>query len=107
MKEIRYQKLVRDNIPEIIVHSGGSAETRILSQEEYLSKLGEKLLEETREYLESESMEEMADILEVLHSIIAARQWSMEQVERMRLQKKADNGGFDKRICLLSVTKQD
>lgn len=107
MKEIRYQKLVRDNIPDIIMHSGGSAETRILSHEEYLSKLGEKLLEETREYLESESMEEMADILEVVHAIIAVRQWSMEQVECVRLQKKGDNGGFDKRICLLSVSRQD
>ena len=60
-----YNKLVRDNIPEIMIKNGAKPVTRILSEEEYLSELNKKLLEEVNEYLESEDVMEIADILKV------------------------------------------
>ena len=39
-----YNKLVRDNIPEIMVSKGCKPVTRILNDEEYLSELNKKLM---------------------------------------------------------------
>ena len=62
-------KLVRDNIPDIIRADGKTPVTRILNQEEYLNELDRKLQEEVAEYQADKSMEELADILEVLSAI--------------------------------------
>ena len=61
-----YNKLVRDNIPEIMIKNKAKPVTRILSDEEYLIELNKKLLEEVKEYLESGEIEELADIEEVI-----------------------------------------
>ena len=58
----RYDKLVRDRIPQIIREDGRSCRTRTRGQEEYLSLLEDKLREELDEYLQSGSMEELADL---------------------------------------------
>ena len=66
MRTVVYNKLVRDRIPEIIQGSGKACRTEELSDEEYIEKLDAKLNEELLEYQESKSMEELADLLEVL-----------------------------------------
>ena len=50
MKEIIYEKLVRDKIPEIIEKSGKQCEIEILSDENYLEMIDKKLDEELAEY---------------------------------------------------------
>lgn len=73
-----HNKLVRDKIPEIIEKSGKKAITRTLTQEEYLSELDRKLNEECEEYQADKSLEELADMLEVMYAIAEARgYWSM------------------------------
>lgn len=73
-----HNKLVRDKIPEIIEKSGKKAITRTLTQEEYLSELDRKLNEECAEYQADKSLEELADMLEVMYAIAEARgYWSM------------------------------
>ena len=62
MSITKYDKLVRDLIPEIIEASGKRCVCSTLSDEEYLDKLDEKLNEELAEYQESKSMEELADL---------------------------------------------
>lgn len=103
MKEIHYNKLVRDNIPEIIKNSGKYCETEILSNEEYLIMLERKLDEEFAEYKKDKSMEELADLLEVIYAIIKAKHYSIEQVEDIRVKKAQKNGQFNKRILLKRV----
>ena len=61
-----YHKLVRDKIPEIIEASGKACKTEILSDEDYLKMLDAKLDEELAEYHQDQSLEELADHLEVL-----------------------------------------
>ena len=100
-----YEKLVRDNIPAMIEEQGETPLIRTLDDEEYIRRLDEKLREETEEYMEDGSMEEMADILEVMRAIILARGHSWEEVEEMRKAKAAKNGAFEKRVYLIGVAR--
>lgn len=97
-----HNKLVRDRIPEIIEASDRKCEWEVLSDEEYLARLDEKLQEELAEYLEDKSLEELADLLEVLMAVAEAR-GSMAEVEAIRAAKKAKRGGFEKKILLKST----
>ena len=103
MKTITYHKLVRDKIPEIIKQSGKQCVCSILSEDDYLLLLDQKLNEELQEYQESKSMEELADLLEVIHAVALARGSSIGEVEQIRIQKAKKRGGFDNRILLETV----
>lgn len=98
-----YHKLVRDLIPDIIEADGKTCVTEILDQETYLQMLDEKLSEELTEYQESKSLEELADLLEVLQAVLKARDWTWEQLEQERAEKAVERGGFEKRILLKEV----
>lgn len=102
-----YNKLVRDKIPEMIEADGKTCKTRILSEEEYIAALEEKLNEEVAEYQADKTLEEMADVLEVLHAICVARGYSLEDLEKVRVKKAEERGGFWERIFLESVEKKD
>ena len=106
MKTIRYHKLVRDRIPEIIEADGKQCVCSVLSEEDYLRLLDQKLDEELREYQESKSMEELADLLEVMRAVARARSSSMEEVERIRIRKAEKRGGFERRILLEQVEEK-
>ena len=93
-------KLVRDKIPEIIEADGRTCKTHILSDEEYLSALEEKLNEEVAEYQKDKNLEEMADVLEVLQAICIARGYTLEELEALRKKKADDRGGFSEKIFL-------
>lgn len=99
----KYNKLVRDRIPEIIASTGKQCVTRILSREEYLEKLDEKLEEELAEYRQSGDMEELADLYEVLHATAVARLGSWEALEQLAAKKRQARGGFALRIALEEV----
>ncbi|WP_079515000.1 nucleoside triphosphate pyrophosphohydrolase [Rossellomorea marisflavi] len=102
-----YKKLVRDKIPQIIEAKGKEVSTIILSNEEYIKELKTKCLEEVDEYMKAttneEAKEELADVLEVLHAIAKTHGSSMEEIERIRLRKKQEPGGFQERIFLIDV----
>ena len=106
MHSIQYDKLVRDKIPETILCAGKEPVTDRIGHEDMLSALDRKLQEETGEYLDSHSVEEMADILEVLHGIAHWMDIAWEEVESIRMQKKHQRGGFEKGIRLLEVRDQ-
>ena len=106
MKTKIYNKLVRDRIPEIIETDGKTCITEILSDTQYLEMLDAKLSEELTEYQESKSLEELADLLEVMQAVVEARDWSWEQLEQVRQEKAAQRGGFEKKILLKEVTEK-
>lgn len=105
--EVVHEKLVRDNIPKIIEKSGKKSIIEIMENEEYIKELNKKLIEETEEYLEEESIEEIADILEVIHSILKVKGITLEEVEKIRKDKKKERGGFDKKIKLIKVISKN
>lgn len=98
-----YHKLVRDRIPEIIEADGKTCVTEILPDEQYLEMLDTKLNEELAEYQESKSLEELADLLEVIRAVAVARGWTWEELERVRQEKASKRGGFEKKILLREV----
>ncbi len=103
MPTITHNKLVRYKIPDIIKFSGKQAVTHVLTDEEYLVELDRKLSEECAEYQADKSLEEMADVLEVLYAIAAAHGYSVEELERVRAEKSEKRGGFADKIFLEEV----
>ncbi len=100
---IVYNKLVRDRIPQIIESSGMACTTEILSGAPYLRMLDAKLDEELAEYHKDQNIEELADLLEVIRAVTIARGYTLEDLERVRAEKAAKRGGFEKRILLKEV----
>lgn len=95
-----HNKLVRDRIPEIIENAGKTPVTHILPDDNYLSELDKKLNEECAEYQADKSIEELADMLEVMYAIAEARGWSVSELEAVRSEKAEKRGGFNKKIYL-------
>ena len=98
-----YRKLVRDRIPEIIEADGKTCICETLSDEDYISLLDQKLNEELAEYQESKSLEELADLLEVMQAVVKARGWTWEELERVRERKSVERGGFESKLLLKEV----
>lgn len=101
-----YNKLVRDRIPEIIEASGATCKTKILSDEEYLKMIDAKLDEELAEYHKDKSIEELADLLEVIYAATIARGYRLEDLEMVRKQKNEKRGGFNEKILLIEVEEK-
>ncbi len=98
-----YNKLVRDRIPEIIEASGNRCTTETLSDAQYLDMLDRKLAEELAEYRRDQTLEELADLLEVLRAAAAARGYTPDELERVCAEKREKRGGFEKKIFLKEV----
>lgn len=94
----KYNKLVRDKIPEILDEKNISYEKRIASDDEYRLELIKKLSEETNEFQEDPSVEELADVLEVIQALQELCEFS--NLEDIRKQKHTERGGFDGRVIL-------
>lgn len=102
-----YNKLVRDKIPQVIETHGLQFETRILSEEEYKTEVAKKFAEELCEFEETDSpqdaVEELADILELIHAAAELNGSSFTEVEEVRAKKAEKRGGFKERIFLIEV----
>ena len=102
-KHIVHNKLVRDRIPEIIEASGRICITEVLPNDAYIQALDAKLSEELAEYQQSKSLEELADLLEVMGAVVRARGYTWDDLTRVRKEKRAQRGAFDQRIFLKEV----
>lgn len=97
---MKYNKLVRDKIPEYIKNKGGKPIIHIADEKEYWLKLKEKLTEEINEFMEAENTEELADILEVFEAICEFKNFSKDEINRIKKKKLEERGGFKERIIL-------
>lgn len=101
MKE--YNKLIRDKIPEIIEATGKQCIVEVMNEAEYIDALDRKLNEELAEYQADKSLEELADLLEVMYAVAEARGYSIEELESVRKAKAEKRGGFKKKLRLKGV----
>lgn len=102
-----YNKLIRDRILEIIEADGLTHHARVLKPEEHLTEIKKKLYEEVKEFdeatVQNEAIEEMADILELLHAALKVYDVDFDELEAIRVKKKEKRGGFDKGLYLIDV----
>lgn len=105
-----YNKLVRDKILEVIKAKGLSYHAHILEPSELVKAIKAKMIEEATEFYEAEhkedSVEELADILELIHMAIGVLGVSFEELEATRVHKRKARGGFEKGIYLIDVEDQ-
>lgn len=100
-------KLVRDRIPELILQRGAQPIVRSLTGPERLEWLKKKLLEECNEFLDQPTIEELADIMEVVHSLSVAIGSSPKAADEVRRRKAASRGAFHDGILLLRVEEPE
>ena len=88
LKEIIYNKLIRDRIPEITKADGWISKTRILNKKEYLLELSKKILEEAKELNEGAGhknlVEELVDLQEIIDAILAEKISSFLSLEKRK-----------------------
>ena len=87
-----YNKLVRDKILEIIESEGFAFNARILESSDLLKEIKAKMIEEAKEFhvadTPNESVEELADILELLHTALNTLGVTYEELDEVRLKKR-------------------
>ena len=96
------EKLVRNKTNERLAAKNVFMKYHIANIEEYQKLLSLKLIEEATEVAVAkntdEIINELADVLEVVHSILAAYNLSFQTVEASRQEKLKTRGSFDDRI---------
>jgi predicted house-cleaning noncanonical NTP pyrophosphatase (MazG superfamily) len=95
-----YNKLIRDKIPEIIKASGNECDIKILNNKEYITELNKKLQEELNEYYEDQSVDELADLVEVIYAILKHKEVPLHKFEEIREAKAKKRGAFDNKLFL-------
>lgn len=105
----KYNKLVRDNIPNIIKANGEEPIYHTLNDDEYWDALLKKDIEELEEVKSAESkdevLKELGDKLEILRAMAKYHGFTLEDVIKQADKKRQTNGGFQKRLFLETVKK--
>jgi predicted house-cleaning noncanonical NTP pyrophosphatase (MazG superfamily) len=104
----QHNKLVRDNVPEILRAKGHKTTTRTISGPEILNALRAKIDEEVAEYdaaaNDIQAAAELADLLEVILTLARKRGFDEAEMQRIRAEKAKLRGVFD-RGCFLVETE--
>jgi len=98
-----YYKLVRDKVITIIEKSGRKANYSKLNNEDYLNELFKKLIEEVNEFTKEKSKDELADVFEVIYAIMKSKNIDINEIEKIRFNKKLERGGFEDKIFLKEI----
>lgn len=101
--KIKYNKLVRDKIPQLIEESGRKQTSRILNEDEYFDALIDKVVEEIEEFRGSGIEEEIADVYEVLDCLVKQKGYEPMHIDYIRLIKREARGSFLDKILLEEV----
>ena len=102
---IKYNKAIRDKIPEIIADSGKKYNLKQLDDEPFLAELEKKLIEEVNEYAESKDVEELADLVEVIYRISELKGVNSDELDKIRKDKAEKRGKFDSNLFLIDAEK--
>jgi predicted house-cleaning noncanonical NTP pyrophosphatase (MazG superfamily) len=96
------RKLVRDRMAEIIRANGDEAVVYRADLDEYRRRLRDKLTEEVEEFLsapdDADALEELADVVEVVHALVRDLGYAVEDLERVRSAKAEARGAFAERV---------
>jgi len=99
-----YNKLVRDNIPNIIESNGEKAVYHISNDEEYWNYLLKKDNEELEEVRQASSREdvkeELSDKLEIIRAMAAYHGFTLDDIIEEANLKRKTKGSFEKGLIL-------
>ena len=104
-----YNKLVRDNIPNIIKNKGEEPVVRLLDDNEYKIELEKKLYEEYQEVISasgSDRLEELADMLEVIRALAKLENNDLNDIIKIADEKNTKRGAFEDKIFLEKVIEK-
>lgn len=108
-KIVKYNKLIRDRIPEIIKKAGWKPTVRKLKKAEFLKALKKKVLEEARELIRAKDkkgvINEIVDIQELIDTLTSEIGLSKPQIKKLQAVKRKKRGGFKKRLFLIKEEK--
>ena len=100
-----WNKIVRDNIPEIIKESGGIVETRVVGDNaEFDQLIRQKLAEEVVEIQQSDAehlLEEIGDLETVVDTLLQIHGFTRVELKTQQDEKDKKRGKFIKRIFLI------
>src|SRR3954470_9637140 len=92
---------------QIILDAGRNPIMKTLNHEEYITELRKKSQEELQEYLtaetDEEALEELADLLEIIHALAKVHSSTIEEVDKIRFEKAEKRGGFSDKVFLIEV----
>jgi predicted house-cleaning noncanonical NTP pyrophosphatase (MazG superfamily) len=101
-RTFKQNKLVRDKITEIMESKGSKLYAYKLNDQDFLKQLKLKLIEEASEVnraqTEQEILEELADVLEIIHTLAKFHNISLNDLEKAQEDKRTQKGGYQERI---------
>ena len=100
-------KLVRDNIPGMIIEQGYTPDFYVADEKEHIQRLCDKMSEEVSEFLENPSIEEAADMYEVWFAFISMHGMLPIDVIAEANRKRRERGGFESRFVLTAKEDED
>ena len=95
--------LVRDAVPKMVKEQGQDLKFRQVAEQEYPRVLKRKLVETAQRLEESDfgvEQEEIADVLELLETLINIRKYDKESLRSIKEGKWRKRGGFQKGFLL-------
>ena len=101
----QYNKLVRDNIPDIIRQHGDICQTEIMTESEFQLALRQKVFEEVQEVMQATTqlglVQELADLYEVVDTLLQTNNIALDMLRTEQERRLTTRGGFTQRIKLL------
>jgi len=109
-KVVKYNKLIRDRIPEIIKAAGWKPKVRTLRKSEFLNAVKRKIREEAKELIRANSekgiVDEVVDIQELLDVLATEIKLPKPKIKKLQTAKRKKRGGFKKRLFLIEEEKK-
>ena len=106
MQKFKVAKLVRDKIAQRMI-ADENASYKVLNDEEYITELKKKVLEEAKELLpkknKSDILKELADIQEIIDLIIKALKSSKRELKLRQKGENKKSGAFKKRLFIETI----
>ena len=108
-KVVKYNKLIRDKIPEIIRGAGWIPTVRVLKGREFLSAIKKKVFEEAEELIQTKDkkgiIDEIVDIQELLEVLTSEVGLTKTEIKKLQMVKREKRGGFKKKLFLIKEEK--
>ena len=107
-----YNKLVRDNIIDIITANNKTPFYNVLNdpneyKEAIINKFDEELLELKNSNNRDNTLEELADIFELIRAYAIFNNSSLDEIANIANNKNSKNGSFSKKLFLVKVFEDE